>query len=129
MLINSFDTAIDVLNSIRALGVRISLDDFGTGYSSLVHLQRLPIDVLKIDRLFIHEIAKDSDENAMIPAIIELAHKLNLCVVAEGVETDIQFEKLVGNLCDYYQGFLFSRPIPAGDVMSFIAGSPSGRSG
>lgn len=120
MFIDSFETATEVLNSIRALGVRISLDDFGTGYSSLVHLQRLPIANLKIDRLFIKEIAKDTDENAMIPAIIDLAHKLSLSVVAEGVETDIQLEKLQGNECDFYQGFFLSRPMPADDVMPFL---------
>ncbi|MFH0753530.1 MAG: EAL domain-containing protein [Candidatus Omnitrophota bacterium] len=120
VLIDSFDTAISILNDIRALGVQVSLDDFGTGYSSLVHLQRLPISNLKIDRLFIKEIAKDSEQNAMIPAIIDLAHKLNLRVVAEGVETQIQLEKLASNHCDFFQGFLFSRPIPADQVMPFL---------
>jgi diguanylate cyclase (GGDEF)-like protein/PAS domain S-box-containing protein len=127
MFIDSFETAIEVLNAIRALGVRISLDDFGTGYSSLVHLQRLPIANLKIDRLFIKEIAKDTDENAMIPAIIDLAHKLSLSVVAEGVETDIQLDKLFGNQCDFYQGFFLSRPMPAAQVLPFLQGErPAG---
>jgi diguanylate cyclase (GGDEF)-like protein/PAS domain S-box-containing protein len=127
MFIDSFEVAIEVLNEIRALGVRISLDDFGTGYSSLVHLQRLPIANLKIDRLFINEIAKDTDENAMIPAIIELAHKLSLSVVAEGVETDIQLDKLSGNQCDFYQGFFLSRPMPAAQVLPFLQGEkPAG---
>jgi EAL domain-containing protein (putative c-di-GMP-specific phosphodiesterase class I) len=122
MLIDSFDSAIEVLNNIRALGVQVSLDDFGTGYSSLVHLQRLPIGNLKIDRFFIKEIAKDTDENAMIPAIIDLAHKLNLSVVAEGVETQIQLEKLIGNNCDYFQGYFLSRPMPAANVLPFLKG-------
>ena len=126
MFIDSFETAIEVLNGIRALGVRISLDDFGTGYSSLVHLQRLPIANLKIDRLFIREIAKDTDENAMISAIIDLAHKLSLSVVAEGVETGIQLEKLSGNQCDYFQGFFLSRPMPAAQVMPFLQGERPG---
>ena len=120
LFIESFDAAIEILNAIRALGVQVSLDDFGTGYSSLVHLQKLPIMNLKIDRLFIKEIAKDSDENAMIPAIIDLAHKLKLRVVAEGVETGVQLEKLLGNGCDYYQGYLFSKPIPADQVAAFL---------
>jgi EAL domain-containing protein (putative c-di-GMP-specific phosphodiesterase class I) len=127
MFIDSFEAAIEVLNGIRALGVRISLDDFGTGYSSLVHLQRLPIANIKIDRMFIKEIAKDTDENAMIPAIIDLAHKLSLSVVAEGVETDIQLEKLLGNQCDFFQGFFLSRPMPAAQVVPFLQGErPAG---
>ena len=120
LFIESFDAAIEILNAIRELGVQVSLDDFGTGYSSLVHLQKLPIMNLKIDRLFIKEIAKDSDENAMIPAIIELAHKVKLGVVAEGVETRLQLEKLVSNHCDYYQGYLFSGPIPADQVLLLL---------
>lgn len=121
LFIESFDAAIEILNAIRALGVQVSLDDFGTGYSSLVHLQKLPIMSLKIDRLFINEITKNSGENAMIPAIIDLAHKVKLRVVAEGVETALQLEKLLRNHCDYYQGFLFSKPIPADQVTAFLA--------
>ena len=129
MFIDSFEAAIEVLNGVRALGVQVSLDDFGTGYSSLVHLQRLPIANLKIDRLFIKEIAKDTDENAMIPAIIDLAHKLNLSVVAEGVETNIQLEKLAVNNCDYFQGFFLSRPMPAVQVLPFLKKEISGETG
>ena len=121
LFIESFDAAIEILNAIRALGVQVSLDDFGTGYSSLVHLQKLPIVNLKIDRLFIKEIAKDSDENAMIPAIIDLAHKVKLGVVAEGVETALQLEKLSGNHCDYYQGYFFSKPLAADKVLPFLS--------
>ncbi len=120
LLIDSFETAVKILNDIRALGVQVSLDDFGTGYSSLVHLQRLPIANLKIDRLFIKEIAKESEENAMIHAIIELAHKLNLSVVAEGVESDLQRQTLFSNNCDYYQGFFLSRPMPEDEVFPFL---------
>ncbi len=121
LFIGSLEAAIEVLNAIRALGVKVSLDDFGTGYSSLVHLQKLPIGSLKIDRFFIREIAKDSDENAMIPAIIDLAHKLKLEVIAEGVETAVQLEKLLGNRCDFYQGYFLSKPIKADDVPVFLA--------
>jgi len=122
LFIESLDAAIEILNTIRELGVKISLDDFGKGYSSLVHLQKLPIMNLKIDRLFIKEIAKDSGENAMIPAIIDLAHKVKLEVVAEGVEAEVQIEKLLVNHCDYYQGNFFSRAIPADQVLPFLAG-------
>src|SRR3990167_6528935 len=106
MFIQSFESAIEILNHIKALGAQVSLDDFGTGYSSLVHLQVLPIANLKIDRLFIKEISKDTDENAMMPVIIDLAHKLGLNVVAEGVENDVQLKKLSDNHCDFFQGFL-----------------------
>ena len=120
ILIQSFDSAVEVLKGIRDLGVQVSLDDFGTGYSSLSHLQRLPIANLKIDRLFIKEIGQASEENDLTPAIIELAHKLKLKVVAEGVETDIQLERLARDRCDYFQGFLFCKPMPEDRVFSFL---------
>lgn len=121
LFIESLDAAIDVLNAIRELGVHVSLDDFGTGYSSLVHLLKLPIGTLKIDRLFIREIAAEGDENAMIPAIIDLAHKLKLEVIAEGVETGAQLEKLMRNRCDYYQGYYLSKPVKGEEVLPFLA--------
>ncbi len=121
LFIESLDEAIGVLNAIRDLGVHVSLDDFGTGYSSLVHLLKLPIGSLKIDRIFIREIARDGDENAMIPAIIDLAHKLKLQVIAEGVEAGAQVEKLLRDRCDYYQGYYLSKPIKADEVLPFLA--------
>jgi diguanylate cyclase (GGDEF)-like protein/PAS domain S-box-containing protein len=120
ILIQSFDAALEVLKGIRDLGVQVSLDDFGTGYSSLSHLQRLPIANLKIDRLFIKEIGQASEESDLTPAIIELAHKLKLMVVAEGVETDVQLERLTRDRCDYFQGFLFCKPIPEDRVFAFL---------
>lgn len=120
ILIQSFDTALEVLKGIRELGVQVSLDDFGTGYSSLSHLQRLPIANLKIDRLFIKEIVQESEENDLTPAIIELAHKLKLKVVAEGVETDLQLGRLTRDHCDYFQGFLFCKPLPEDKVLAFL---------
>jgi diguanylate cyclase (GGDEF)-like protein/PAS domain S-box-containing protein len=120
ILIQSFDAALEVLKGIRELGVQVSLDDFGTGYSSLSHLQRLPIANLKIDRLFIKEIVQESEENDLTPAIIELAHKLKLKVVAEGVETDLQLGRLSRDHCDYYQGFLFCKPLPEDKVLAFL---------
>jgi diguanylate cyclase (GGDEF)-like protein/PAS domain S-box-containing protein len=125
ILIQSFDAAVEVLKGIRDLGVQVSLDDFGTGYSSLSHLQRLPIANLKIDRLFVKEIGQASEENDLTPAIIELAHKLKLKVVAEGVETDVQLERLARDRCDYFQGFLFCKPMPEDRVFSFLEGNRS----
>ncbi|MBF0571425.1 MAG: PAS domain S-box protein [Candidatus Omnitrophica bacterium] len=112
LMIQSFDAAISILKAIRSLGVQVSLDDFGSGYSSLVHLQQLPIGNVKIDRLFIKEIEKDAERAVIIPAIVDLAHKLHIGVVAEGVETEMQLRKLSNDGCDYFQGYLFSKAVP-----------------
>lgn len=120
ILIESFDTAMDVITAARALGVRVSLDDFGTGYSSLSHIQKLPLDILKIDRSFVQNIMADREATDLIPVIIELAHKLNLEVVAEGIETDTQLARLLLNSCDYGQGYFISRPVKQADLHSFI---------
>ena len=100
--------------------MKISLDDFGTGYSSLSHLQRLPITCLKIDRLFIKELMAQGVEMAMTATIIDLAHHLNLSVIAEGVEFDLQLQSLAQEHCDYIQGFLFGRPMPEKEALSFL---------
>ena len=100
-----------ILDELKALGVRIAIDDFGTGYSSLAYLKKFPIDCLKIDRSFVHEITCDSDDRAIAEAIQSLGKSLRLDVVAEGVETEAQLELLKG--CDGFQGFLISKPQPA----------------
>ncbi len=104
--------SIDVLRELHARGLRLALDDFGTGYSSLSYLQRLPIEVLKIDRSFIRALGEDN-ANAIVRAIVAMAHNLGLTVVAEGVETDSQLALLRMLGCDVYQGYLCSRPLPA----------------
>lgn len=103
----------DVLSELNSLGVSIAMDDFGTGYSSLSYLRRYPFDVLKIDRSFISEITRDQANRELISATIAMAHNLNLAVVAEGVETEEQLTYLKGLSCDYAQGFLFGKPMPA----------------
>lgn len=107
------DQAITIarLKTLNALGIRTSIDDFGTGYSSLNYLKKLPIDKVKIDKSFVNEVISDSDDAAIVKAIIGLAHHLNLKVVAEGVETEAQYHFLNDNACDQFQGYLFAKPL------------------
>lgn len=106
------DFTIEILRKLRKKGIRISLDDFGTGYSSLNYLNILPIDTLKIDKSFVRDITSSSNEEAIAKSVISLAHKMNLLVVAEGVETNYQLEFLKEHLCDKVQGYLLSKPLP-----------------
>jgi EAL domain-containing protein (putative c-di-GMP-specific phosphodiesterase class I) len=96
--------------------VGLSIDDFGTGYSSLSYLKRLPADVLKIDRSFVHDLASSPDAATMVDAIITLARGLHMRVIAEGVETRAQIDYLRAQGCDYVQGFFYSRALPAGEL-------------
>ncbi|HUW27229.1 MAG TPA: EAL domain-containing protein [Sulfuriferula sp.] len=110
------EVSIGILEELKALGIELSLDDFGTGYSSLGYLKRFPIDKLKIDQSFVRDITTDADDKAMVAAIIVMAHQLNIRVVAEGVETEAQLAFLREQGCDEYQGYYFSRPLPADEV-------------
>src|SRR3569833_1985762 len=116
MMMENPEVAIGILAELRALGIELSLDDFGTGYSSLGYLKRFPIDKLKIDQSFVRDITTDADDRAMVAAIIVMAHQLNIRVVAEGVETEAQLAFLQEQGCDEYQGYYFSRPLPAEDL-------------
>jgi len=118
MLVEHVDHAIKVLKQLKALGISISIDDFGTGYSSLSYLKRLPIDSLKVDRSFITDIPDDKDDMEISAAVIAMAHKLKLQVVAEGVETDAQWDFLKKNKCDIGQGYLFSKSLSAQDFIN-----------
>jgi diguanylate cyclase (GGDEF)-like protein/PAS domain S-box-containing protein len=111
LLIEKFDIAVPKLHHLRAMGVQISLDDFGTGYSSLRYLKELPIDIVKIDRSFVNGALKKGTHAAIIETIIELSHRLQLKVVAEGVETEGQRYFLRKKKCDKIQGYLISKPI------------------
>ncbi len=108
--------AIVMLEELHQMGVGLSIDDFGTGYSSLNYLKRFPIDKLKIDQSFIRDISADTDDAAIVQAIIAMAHGLRLRVVAEGVESQGQLDFLRALDNDEYQGFLFSKALPAREV-------------
>lgn len=112
ILIQDIEESVSKLGALKKMGVNIALDDFGTGYSSLAYLKRLPIDELKIDRTFVDGITHDANDATLIDAIIELAHKLGMKVVAEGVETADQLAFLKHKGCEKMQGFYLSRPLP-----------------
>lgn len=112
LLLNADERISNKLMVLRDAGIQVSIDDFGTGYSSLSYLKKFDIDYLKIDQSFVRNLSADSDDLALCEAIIVMAHKLGLKVIAEGVETVLQRDLLSGAGCDYAQGYLYSRPIP-----------------
>ncbi len=113
LLLNASQAVTDKLKAIRTAGMQISIDDFGTGYSSLSYLKKYQIDYLKIDRSFVSNLSTDSSDMAICEAMILMAHKLGIKVIAEGIETDKQLQLLKQAGCDYGQGFLFSKPLSA----------------
>jgi diguanylate cyclase (GGDEF)-like protein len=114
------DTSIKTLNQLTAMGLHTSIDDFGTGYSSLGSLTRFPINTIKIDRVFVKSITIDVNAEAIIKAIIAMAHSLKMEVVAEGVETEEQLAFLQSEKCDKIQGYLFSRPVPEEEFIKLL---------
>ena len=104
------DEAIGLLDALREMGISIAIDDFGTGYSSLSYLKQLPVQKLKIDRSFVRDIPADPDDMAITSAIVALGHRLQMSIVAEGVETDEQLAFLISEGCEEAQGYLFSPP-------------------
>jgi len=119
-IIENVEETIETLKKFREMGIGVSIDDFGTGYSSLNYLNRFSIDELKIDKSFVSDILNDHDSRKVITAIIALAHNLNLKVVAEGVETEEQFEFLKNGDCDEIQGYYLSRPLSSEAFRSLI---------
>lgn len=110
---------IQKMEKLRAAGIEISLDDFGTGYSAMAYLKKFNIDYLKIDRSFIRDLENNPDDRAIAEAIIVMAHRLGLKVIAEGVETEGQYRLLAEAGCEYMQGYLFAKPMPADEFLSF----------
>jgi diguanylate cyclase (GGDEF)-like protein len=118
------DATVAKLTALRRKGVGLAIDDFGTGYSSLSYLKRFPLDRLKIDQSFVRDIGHSSDSEAIIQAIVGMAHSLRLQTVAEGVETREQLKFLHSLGCDQLQGYLFSRPVPAAEIPPLIGRGP-----
>jgi diguanylate cyclase (GGDEF)-like protein len=112
MTTENVERMIATMQALKAIGVRLSLDDFGTGYSSLNYLRRFPVDTLKIDRSFVHDIASDAGAANICRSVITIGHELGMRVLAEGVETAEQADYLQRNGCDAYQGYWFGRPVP-----------------
>jgi EAL domain-containing protein (putative c-di-GMP-specific phosphodiesterase class I) len=122
--------ANEVVAELRRNGISIALDDFGTGFSSLAYLTRFPIDTLKIDRCFVHDITHESEQAAIVTAVTSLSHRLNLKVVAEGVETDSELQVVDELSCDEIQGYLVCQPLPATEMEQWLRtrATPAARS-
>ena len=121
LLLQDDETNTRLMRALRKMGVRIAMDDFGTGYSSLGYLRRFPFDKIKIDQSLIRDLPDGAGGDAIVQAIIALAHSLGISVTAEGVETRAQLDLLRSSGCEQVQGYLFSRPVPAADVPALLA--------
>ena len=120
IIMDDVEAAIEIMEAIKSKGIHLAIDDFGTGYSSLAYLKRFPIDVLKVDRSFVSDIPKDKTDMAITSAVIAMAHKLSMKVVAEGIETQEQLDFLRENNCDDGQGYLLSRPLTLPQLHHFL---------
>ena len=120
IILKNLDLAEKILKELKKMGIRIAFDDFGTGYSSLEYLARLPIDTIKIDKSFVFNLNKDERSNKIVSAVISLGHSLGIEIVAEGIETETQLAFLKENNCDFYQGFLFWKPLRGDDIVDLI---------
>jgi diguanylate cyclase (GGDEF)-like protein/PAS domain S-box-containing protein len=121
------DVAQAVLERLQELGVRVAIDDFGTGYSSLAYLRRFPVATLKIDRSFVENLTERADDRAIVTAVIDLAHALNVATTAEGIETESDLELLQDLGCNAGQGYLWSPAVPPGHLAALLTNLPGGR--
>ena len=112
---------IDLFERLAALGIRLSVDDFGTGYSSLSYLQRLPVDEVKVDQVFVRQMVADSNADAIVRSVLDLAGHMDLHVVAEGVEDRATWDRLHSLGCAEAQGYFLARPMPAGELTEWAA--------
>jgi EAL domain-containing protein (putative c-di-GMP-specific phosphodiesterase class I) len=120
VLIEDFDRGLALLRRLKALGVRISMDDFGSGYSSLSYLQAFPFDKIKIDRAFVMNLGRNPQSAAIVRAVIDLGHGLEMSIVAEGVETQEQLSFLAEEGCDAVQGYFLGKPQPIGHYAGLV---------
>ena len=111
LLIKDTQNIINKISELSLIGVTISIDDFGTGYSSLAYLKQLSINELKIDQSFIKDILTDSNDSVIVETMLSIGKKFNLEIIAEGVETKEQYEKLISMGCSYFQGYFFGKPV------------------
>jgi diguanylate cyclase (GGDEF)-like protein len=124
MVMRNVARAITVLNAIQSRGIRLAIDDFGTGYSSMSLMKQFPIDTIKIDRSFVRDLPRDSEDQAIAQAIISMGKALGMTVIAEGVETAEQHAFLRNHACDEMQGYLFSKPLPAPQLARLLRAPP-----
>jgi diguanylate cyclase (GGDEF)-like protein/PAS domain S-box-containing protein len=124
ILMENMEISTNILLALKQRKIQLSLDDFGTGYSSLSYLHRFPVDTLKIDRSFVHQMQFNRDNSAIVKSIITLAHVLNLDVIAEGIENSFQLERLKELNCEYGQGYFFSHPLTTEEAEKLIVGFP-----
>jgi diguanylate cyclase (GGDEF)-like protein/PAS domain S-box-containing protein len=124
-LMDNAEMALGCLNDLKALGVRLAIDDFGTGYSSLVYLKRMPVDAIKVDRSFVDGLGEDAEDTAIVSSVVSLAHAVGVQAIAEGVETAAQRAHLERLGCDFGQGYLWSRPVPADEVAAMWPEEPA----
>jgi EAL domain-containing protein (putative c-di-GMP-specific phosphodiesterase class I) len=120
VVMENAEAATAMFKQLRALGVQLSIDDFGTGYSSLSYLHRFPLNYLKIDRSFVSRMTTADDNSEIVRTIATLAHNLGMQVIAEGIETNDQYEGLKALGCEYGQGFLFSHPVDEADAFELL---------
>ena len=124
VLIDDVPGALAAFDGLKRVGVKLALDDFGTGYSSLSYLRRFPVDMIKIDQSFVAGVCAEPQDEAIVGAVIRLAHEFGMSVVAEGVEEQRQRTAITKLGCDMAQGYLFARPMSADAIAGHLAGAP-----
>jgi EAL domain-containing protein (putative c-di-GMP-specific phosphodiesterase class I) len=127
LLIEDIEHVVDTMYSLKDMGIKLVIDDFGTGYSSLSYLKQFPVDKLKIDRSFISEMASNQNDAAIVKAIINLGHSLNIEVLAEGIENEFQKDFVISHGCDYAQGYYYKAPDTADKIFEFVKSLPQAK--